>query len=572
MGSMQLEGRFNCSPLPETSCAYLLQELNMIWDEVGQEKEEREKTLEELERECLEAYKRKVDHANVFRAKLHQALAESETKFTNLLLSLGERSSPVRPERLTGTLKEQLNLLTPALQEMQSRKESRVKKFKEIQEKIQNIASEIAGNLENNEIVIVNESDLSMKKLDEFQSELHRLKKEKSDRLRKIEEYKKEIHELANIMEMDPLKLISEVDPTLSEGNSKREKSRNISDSILIKLKTAVEKLNEEKRIRMEKIQGLEKSLTRLWNILDTKFEEREPYIKFIFSPQNSEFSVLSYGCLTLDKIQQIESEVMRLDQLKSRKMKELFWKKRTELEEICKKSHMELPPQSNMDNIMSLIISGKMEHEELLKTMEDYMLRGKEEAVSRKEIMDKVDKWISSCEEERWLEEYSMDEKRFSVSRGAHKNLRRAERARIMVNKIPGLVEMLMIMTRKWEEERKKTFYYDELPLLAMLNEYASLRKEKEDEKLRQRERKKVQAQMRKVQSARPMTSSSRPASSRGFNTSSTYQSFSNKKVSSINKTPRVPRSTVNKRNLHNSNEDMASEISVLNSIPPSP
>lgn len=30
-------------------------------------------------------------------------------------------------------------------------------------------------------------------------------------------------------------------------------------------------------------------------------------------------------------------------------------------------------------------------------------------------------------------------DENRYSVSRGAHKNLKRAERARIMVNKIPG-------------------------------------------------------------------------------------------------------------------------------------
>lgn len=30
-------------------------------------------------------------------------------------------------------------------------------------------------------------------------------------------------------------------------------------------------------------------------------------------------------------------------------------------------------------------------------------------------------------------------DENRYSVSRGAHKNLKRAERARVMVNKIPG-------------------------------------------------------------------------------------------------------------------------------------
>lgn len=49
------------------------------------------------------------------------------------------------------------------------------------------------------------------------------------------------------------------------------------------------------------------------------------------------------------------------------------------------------------------------MEHEELLNIMEEYMSRVQDEAVSRKEIMDKVEKWISSCDEERWLEEYSM-------------------------------------------------------------------------------------------------------------------------------------------------------------------
>jgi hypothetical protein len=36
-------------------------------------------------------------------------------------------------------------------------------------------------------------------------------------------------------------------------------------------------------------------------------------------------------------------------------------------------------------------------------------------------------------------------DENRYSVRRGAHKNLRRAERARIIVNKIPGKIRKLV-------------------------------------------------------------------------------------------------------------------------------
>ena len=37
----------------------------------------------------------------------------------------------------------------------------------------------------------------------------------------------------------------------------------------------------------------------------------------------------------------QVEAEVSRLEDLKSSKMKELVLKKRTELEEICRKTHL---------------------------------------------------------------------------------------------------------------------------------------------------------------------------------------------------------------------------------------
>jgi len=49
-----------------------------------------------LEQECLEVYRRKVDRANISRARLHQEVAEAEAEFTHLLLSLGERSLPGR--------------------------------------------------------------------------------------------------------------------------------------------------------------------------------------------------------------------------------------------------------------------------------------------------------------------------------------------------------------------------------------------------------------------------------------------------------------------------------------------
>lgn len=133
MGSVQTPIGIRSSALLETSCGYLLQELQIIWDEVGEDEFEREKVLLDTEQECLDVYRRKVDNANISRARLHQELADSEAEFTHLLLLLDERSLPGRPEKMTGTLKEQLKSIAPALREMRIRKEERMKQFRTVQ-------------------------------------------------------------------------------------------------------------------------------------------------------------------------------------------------------------------------------------------------------------------------------------------------------------------------------------------------------------------------------------------------------------------------------------------------------
>ena len=48
------------------------------------------------------------------------------------------------------------------------------------------------------------------------------------------------------------------------------------------------------------------------------------------------------------------------------------------------------------------------MDPSELLANIEAQINRIKEEAQSRKEIIDRIDRWLSACEEENWLEEYN--------------------------------------------------------------------------------------------------------------------------------------------------------------------
>uniref|UniRef100_A0A452ZS42 Uncharacterized protein n=1 Tax=Aegilops tauschii subsp. strangulata TaxID=200361 RepID=A0A452ZS42_AEGTS len=73
---------------------------------------------------------------------------------------------------------------------------------------------------------------------------------------------------------------------------------------------------------------------------------------------------------------------------------------------------------------------SGTIDPCGLLMNIESQILKGEEESLSRKDIMDRLNKWIGACDEEAWLEEYNHDSKRYSSGRDAHVNVKRAEKA----------------------------------------------------------------------------------------------------------------------------------------------
>ena len=83
-----------------------------------------------------------------------------------------------QPDKSSGTIKEQLAAIAPALEQLWQQKEERVREFSDVQSQIQKICGEIAGGLSNGPHV-VDESDLSLKRLDDYKSKLQELQKEK---------------------------------------------------------------------------------------------------------------------------------------------------------------------------------------------------------------------------------------------------------------------------------------------------------------------------------------------------------------------------------------------------------
>ncbi|TVU09780.1 hypothetical protein EJB05_43275 [Eragrostis curvula] len=477
-----------------TSCGALLRELQQIWTEVGESEGEKNKVLLEIERECLEVYRRKVEDANRTRVQLHQSLAAKEAEVASLIATLGEHKLYLKKDKGVLPLKEQLAAVGPVLENLKCKKEETIKQFSDIRQQIEKIRFELSEYQGDNASSLdTEEHDLSTRKLNNYQAQLRALQKEKSERLHKVLEYINEVHSLCGVLGIDFGKTVNEVHPSLHQNGV--EQSRNISNSTLEGLASTVSKLKEERKSRIYKMRETMESLCQLWKLMDSPEEEKRQFNKVTSILILPEERITSLGIISEEIIEKMEAEVERLTKLKTSRLKEIVLKRRTELEEICQNAHIEPDVSTAPEQTDAMIESGLIDPSELLANIESQIVKAKEECLSRKDIMDRIDKWIAACDEEAWLEEYNQDPKRYSAGRGAHINLRRAEKARVLVAKIPTMVDNLINRTFAWENARNKPFLYDGGRLISVLEEYRHNREQKEEEKRRYRDQKKLES-----------------------------------------------------------------------------
>lgn len=67
--------------------------IQLLWDEIGESDSQRDEMLLQLEQECLDIYRRKVEKSRKCKADLRQSLAEAEAEIANLVSALGEHAS-----------------------------------------------------------------------------------------------------------------------------------------------------------------------------------------------------------------------------------------------------------------------------------------------------------------------------------------------------------------------------------------------------------------------------------------------------------------------------------------------
>lgn len=195
-----------------------------------------------------------------------------------------------------GAIKEQLAAIAPVLEQLWQKKNERIEEFADVLLQIQKIRGEIAGGLEDLEKAgkpMVDEDDLSQKKLDDFNYQLHELQNEKvrlsffvyylllslhflmlslsmhfwtiyanaffhsfsfaqNDRLHKVLDFVSTVHDLCVVLGMDFFSTITDVHPSLDDSVGVQSKS--ISDETLSRLAKTVFTLKEDKRARLQKV------------------------------------------------------------------------------------------------------------------------------------------------------------------------------------------------------------------------------------------------------------------------------------------------------------------------------
>lgn len=188
-------------------------------------------------------------------------------------------------DQSAGSLKEELKIIIPQLEEMRKRKCERRQQFLEVLEQIQSIINELHRSKEHTSSkVVVDESDLSLRKLEELHRQLHALQQEKvklvcfiyccyfhhcvgcyffmnshifllqilvqSNRLKQIQDHISTLNSLCVVLGLDFKHTVSEVHFSL--GNA--EGSKDISNRTIEQLASLIQNLREVKVQRMQRV------------------------------------------------------------------------------------------------------------------------------------------------------------------------------------------------------------------------------------------------------------------------------------------------------------------------------
>jgi protein regulator of cytokinesis 1 len=403
----------------------VLRELGEAWDEVEEAEEDRRAALRALEEDCLALYGAKVaqvrHHAACLRAEVDAARAELGA----LHAAIDDPRNAVRNSGSRRSLREELRVIASELEDMRRRRDQRRRELTEVKGLIDRLQLEMRPT--ERPRVDADGDDLSMKWLQELRAHLQHLQSEKvrsdqsttlamcktkainlfffsqENRIKKMAELASSLRASCSVLGMDP-----------AETTTNLQEAGDISDGAMARLELEAERLRETKRGRMQRLQDLVVAMLELWSLMDTPAEEQSRFQGVACNVAASEDEITEPGALSAAAIGEVEAEVARLEGLKGRRMKDLLARKRGELREIRLRARivsaaaMEEEDDGEEMRVLNDDGEGAAERSLVLARLDAQISEARDEEFSRKDVLERMERWQAAVEEESWLEEYN--------------------------------------------------------------------------------------------------------------------------------------------------------------------
>jgi len=401
--------------------------LHQVWNEMGQNEEERVRQLSKLGQEVEEVFLKKVADECALRDEYINAVNLLEKEIDECCEQVGGTRSYF-PHADSGNLMIKLTWLRSHLVQFQAIKEERMVKLAEMQQSLKKIWIELGHEPE--EELLHLENFLTEDKMHEYEAKLNTVQGEKLRRIAAIQEMVKDINALFEDLEYD---ITSTLDQAIAQGGE----SLGINLEAVDILSKRARKLTEEKISRTEKLKSLGLQIQPLWNKLDIPTKDLERFF-------------LENRGLGMKVIEECERELARLEKLKHERMGELIADAQEKIQLLWDEMQYgdEQREHFTQAYMMGPINDATLAaHEEEIETLTV-------QADLYRPILKMVDKYKSLCVERIEYNEIIKDSSRL-LTRRPGTALRDEEQKRQRVTKgIPRIIERLKTAITDYESK----------------------------------------------------------------------------------------------------------------------
>lgn len=498
----------------DRTCRDYARRLTVVWDDVGLSGSEHDLALGEITKSALGVWDNALERAEEGRCKMRQSLAEALEEISELTQALADdnddeigvvvevddaegdagtttttitastTSSTVEQEMNSGfmgggagTLRERYEDAIGRLEAWRERKARRMGEFDAVLEELGRIRARIgepmpASAMDRDTL------DISVRHLQYLRLELEKSRAEKLQREKELEVYLGRLKKICFELDENYLDMAGEVHPSLKHHQDLMQNlstfrpshllqiephsddhepvEMDLSESTFSALDGKIAELKNVKIVRQQQAVEMNNMLRNLWTALEVPHHdvERVNMQRLLEGPSRLHTSTLT-KCM---------KEVQRLERAQAQLLLGLIHQKKSELEELCKKTHLPMP------DVSPLLVGGDGQTDTNCGIIADNLAKLVRMVAEvnlmcdkRSEIVKTIDDLQLVMDEVEWLCNFERDRRRYSArGREQNRKLQRALKAGKIRDKLPEKLKQLDEAIASWEYTEKQPFIYD--------------------------------------------------------------------------------------------------------------